>query len=86
MDNVFRDTLDNLEDVKSNLPDLESVVTNLSEVVWAIDLTEEPYQITYHNDPKEKNALSTIFGTFPRTIEELQQRIHELILGKIGES
>lgn len=77
MDNVFMDTSNSLEDVNVNLSDLESVVSNLSELVWSIDLTQEPYQIIYHNFPKSGSAKSAIFGTFPRTIEALQQRIHE---------
>lgn len=77
MDNVFNDTTDTFHDVKKNLSELESVVSNLSEVVWSIDLSQEPYQITYHNNPLGKELVESIFGTFPRTFEELQKKIHE---------
>ena len=61
MDNVFMDTSNSLDDVNVSLSELESVVSNLSELVWSIDLTQEPYQIKYHNYPKEGSAKSAIF-------------------------
>jgi PAS domain S-box-containing protein len=77
MDNIIKDSLNNIVDVNSDITDLESVVQNLTEVVWSIDLSHEPYQITYHNNPLEKPNMGGEFGTFPRTIEEWQQKIHE---------
>jgi len=76
MDNSFKDTIDRIVSVNGDSADLESVVKNLSELVWSTDLTQEPYQITYHNDPKGRDGRGQEFGTFPRTIEEWQQRMH----------
>lgn len=77
MDNSFSDTLDNFSDVKINLTNLESVVKNLSEVVWSVDLTSEPYQISYHNNLNSGSTLVEVFGTLPKSINEFQERIHE---------
>lgn len=77
MDSTFKDSLDNIVGVNSNNADLESVVNNLSETIWSINLSQEPYQITYHNSPKNSQGEHPDFGTFPRTIEEWQKRIHQ---------
>lgn len=76
MDSTFKDTLDKIVDANGNFPQLEEVVQNLTETIWSIDLSHEPYQITYHNKPKHPVDESHPFGIFPRTIEEWQQQIH----------
>lgn len=85
MASTFKDTLDNNVGVNSNKADLESVVQNLTETIWSIDLSHEPYQITYHNSPKNSQGEHPTFGTFPRTIEEWQQRIHQEDRGRVLE-
>ena len=76
MDSTFKDTLDKIVDANGNFSQLEEVVQNLTETIWSIDLSHEPYQITYHNKPKHPVDESHPFGIFPRTIEEWQQQIH----------
>lgn len=75
-DNAFKDTLDKLVDANDQTTSLESIVKNLSEMIWSIDLSQEPYQITYHNNPNENADDAIDFGEFPKTIEEWQQKIH----------
>jgi len=77
MDDVLKDTIDKIVSVKSESPDLSSVVQNLSETIWSIDLTHEPYQITYHNDPKNRKSPNNDLGLFPDTVEEWQNQIHD---------
>ncbi|MHA7099367.1 PAS domain S-box protein [Roseivirga pacifica] len=76
MDNVFRDTLDNLSDAKIITTDLSSVLSNLTEVIWSIDLTNEPYRYTYHNNPTENLGTHSKITAFPETVEEWQANIH----------
>lgn len=56
--------------------DFSSVVNNLSEVVWSIDLTVEPYQFRYLNDPISRVPNGS-YQKAPKTIDEWQQQIHE---------
>jgi len=76
MENIFKDTLNDFADAKVRDMDLESVVSNLSESVWSISLTNEPYEIHYHNDPF--NQFRPIEGSQepPKTIEDWQKLIH----------
>lgn len=77
MDNVLSGTISKFDGANTVSADLESVVDNLSELIWSIDLTQEPYQITYYNSPFGRELYKSTFGTFPRTIEDLQKNIHE---------
>ncbi len=76
MENVFEDSESNIVDVNGGLMDFASVLGNLSEVVWSIDLTVEPYQIHYLNDPLSR-VPGNIYKKAPTTIDEWQQLIHE---------
>ena len=76
MENVFDDSESNIMDVNGGLMDFASVLGNLSEVVWSIDLTVEPYQIHYLNDPLSR-VPGNIYKKAPTTIDEWQQLIHE---------
>ena len=76
MENFFEGSMDNIVDVNSKKPDYASVVNNLSEVVWSIDLTVEPYRIHYLNDPAARAPEGT-FGEPPTTIEDWQKNIHD---------
>ena len=76
MENIFKDTLNEFADVKVREIDLASVISNLTEAVWSINLTTEPYQIQYHNDPLSRSGNSEELEPYPKTIEEWQSRIH----------
>lgn len=76
MENIFKDTLNDFADAKVRELDLHSVVSNLSEAVWSIILTNEPYQIHYHNDPMAQFGSREDHEPLPKTIEEWQKLIH----------
>lgn len=76
MENIFKDTLNDFADAKVRDLDLHSVVSNLSEAVWSIILTNEPYQIHYHNDPMAQFGSKEDYRPLPKTIEEWQELIH----------
>lgn len=76
MENIFKDTLNEFADVKVREINLASVISNLTEAVWSINLTTEPYQIQYHNDPLSRSGNSEELEPYPKTIEEWQSRIH----------
>lgn len=76
MENIFRDTLNDFADAKVRDIDLHSVVSNLSELVWSINLTSEPYQIHYHNNPLDQEKGTKSYNPYPKTIEAWQQLIH----------
>jgi PAS domain S-box-containing protein len=75
MQNVFEGTTREISDSNTQGLSYESVIQNLSEVIWSIDLTVEPYQIIYLNNPLPRipEGIST---PLPSTIEEWQTRIH----------
>ncbi|OEK07477.1 PAS domain-containing protein [Roseivirga misakiensis] len=76
MENIFRDTLNDFADAKIREVDLSSVISNLTETVWSINLTSEPYEIIYHNDPLAQHGNKEKLEAPPKTIEEWQQLIH----------
>ncbi|HEY9116333.1 MAG TPA: PAS domain S-box protein, partial [Roseivirga sp.] len=76
MENILKDATDDLLDVKKREVELNSVIGNLTEVIWSIDLTAEPYQIIYHNDPIERFGNPEQLDPMPKTMEEWQMRIH----------
>ncbi len=76
MENIFKDTLNDFADAKVREIDLQSVISNLSEAVWSISLTNEPYQIHYHNDPLQQFKGDKNYKPYPKTIEEWQKLIH----------
>lgn len=76
MENVFEDSESKIVAANGKEMDFASVVSNLSEVVWSIDLTVEPYQIHYLNDPLSR-VPGNIYKKAPTTIDEWQQHIHE---------
>ena len=76
MENVFEGTQGTIVDANGKSINFSSVVDNLSEVVWSIDLTVEPYQIHYLNNPLTR-VPGGIYKKAPTTIDEWQQYIHE---------
>ena len=76
MENIFKDTLNDFADAKVRDMDLQSVVSNLSEAVWSVILTNEPYQIHYHNGPLVHFGHKEGHGFLSSTIEERQKLIH----------
>jgi len=76
MENIFRDTLNDFADAKMREVDLSSVVSNLTEAVWSINLTSEPYEILYHNDPLAQHGNKEELEPPPKTIAEWQKLIH----------
>lgn len=76
MENILKGATDDLLDVKNRTVQLRSVVDNLTEVVWSIDLTSEPYEILYHNNPIARFGNPEDLDPLPKTMEEWQQRIH----------
>ncbi|OEK02975.1 hypothetical protein BFP97_16240 [Roseivirga sp. 4D4] len=76
MENIFKDTLNDFADAKVRDMDLASVVSNLSESVWSINLTTEPYEIHYHNDPFDQFGANEGDQPPPKTIEDWQKLIH----------
>ncbi|MBO3699969.1 PAS domain S-box protein [Roseivirga sp. E12] len=76
MENIFKDTLNDFADAKVRDMDLQSVVSNLSETVWSINLTNEPYEIHYHNDPLLEFGAVEGHEPSPHTFEDWQKLIH----------
>ncbi|WP_420388467.1 PAS domain S-box protein [Roseivirga sp.] len=76
MENILKDATDDLLDVKKRSVELQEVISNLTEPVWSIDLTSEPYEIVYHNDPIKRFGNPEELDPWPKTMEEWQQRIH----------
>ncbi|WP_286742461.1 PAS domain S-box protein [Roseivirga sp. UBA1976] len=76
MENILKDVTNELIDVKSRSVELQSVINNLTEAIWSIDLTSEPYEIIYHNNPIERFGNPDELDPPPRTMEEWQQCIH----------
>lgn len=76
MENIFKDTLNDFADAKVREIDINSVVSNLTEVVWSINLTTEPYEIHYHNDPLSRHGNEDELQPLPKTVEEWQMQIH----------
>lgn len=76
MENVLEHTISKIDSANEEMIDFSSVVKNLSEVVWSIDLTVEPYQFRYLNDPISR-APNGSYQKAPTTIDEWQQQIHE---------
>ena len=52
MENVFDNSNDDLLQSNAENVNYDLMVKNLSEVIWFIDLTVEPYKIQYLNNPK----------------------------------
>lgn len=76
MENILKDATDDLIDVKKRAVELQAVINNLTEPIWSIDLTSEPYEIVYHNDPLGRFGNPENLEPFPKTMEEWQQKIH----------
>lgn len=76
MENIFRDTLNDFADAKIREVDLSSVISNLTETIWSINLTLEPYEIIYHNDPLKHFGNDDDLDPLPKTIEQWQKLIH----------
>ena len=75
MQNVFEGSTDEISDLKAKGLSYESVVKNLTEVIWSIDLSVEPYEIIYLNNPLTRSPDET-YKSAPKTIEEWQTMIH----------
>ena len=75
MQNVFNDSTGEKEGANAKGISYEEIVKNLAAVVWSIDMSVEPYQIIYLNDPltRKQNADTSKVAT---TIEEWQATIH----------
>lgn len=76
MENILKDATDDLIDVKKRSVELKSVIDNITELIWSIDLTSEPYEIIYHNNPMERFGNPEQLDPLPKTMEEWQQRVH----------
>lgn len=76
MENVFGHATGKILSANEEMIDFSSVVNNLSEVVWSIDLTVEPYQFRYLNDPVSRVPNGS-YQKAPSTIDEWQEQIHE---------
>ncbi len=76
MENVFGHATGEILGANEEMIDFSSVVNNLSEVVWSIDLTVEPYQFRYLNDPVSRVPNGS-YQKAPTTIDEWQAQIHE---------
>jgi len=76
MENILKDATDDLLDVKKRAIELQTIINNLTEPIWSIDLTSEPYEIVYHNDPLKHFGNPENLDPFPKTMEEWQQKIH----------
>ncbi|MGW8121706.1 PAS domain S-box protein [Roseivirga echinicomitans] len=75
MQNVFNDSTNEIGDTNAKGIDYESVVKNLLEVVWSINMSVEPYEITYLNDPLTRTPGS-VYSKAATTIGEWQKTIH----------
>lgn len=75
MQNVFDDSTSEIPDTNAKSINYESVVKNLLEVVWSIDMSVEPYEIIYLNDPLTRTP-GEIYDKAASTIEEWQSTIH----------
>jgi len=75
MENVYKSTNDDLMQSNGSKIDYRSIVKNLSELIWSIDLTVEPYSIRYLNDPEE-SFLKSGKLKIPENIDEWQEAIH----------
>ena len=76
MENILKDSLHDFTDIKSRKIDVSDVLSNLSERVWSIDFSTEPYQIAYYNRPKVKTEHVLDFP-YPKSIDEWQKLIHK---------
>ncbi len=76
MENILKDSLDDFTDSNSTGLSLGNIVSNLSERIWSIDLSEEPYKILYHNKPKVSDEHVLDFP-YPESIDKWQKLIHE---------
>jgi PAS domain S-box-containing protein len=74
-ENVFENTNNDLVASNGDKINYGSVVKNLSEVVWSIDLTVDPYHVHYLNNPKE-SFLGNGKLKVPENIDEWQNTIH----------
>ena len=75
MENVFKNPNNDLIASNDDKINFGSVVKNLSEVVWSIDLTVEPYHVHYLNNPRE-SFLGNSKLKVPENIDEWQNAIH----------
>jgi PAS domain S-box-containing protein len=76
MENVFENPNNDLIASNGDKINYGSVVKNLSEVVWSIDLTVEPYHIHYLNNPTE-SFLGNGKLKIPKNIDDWQNAIHQ---------
>ena len=75
MENILKNSLDDLAGTNSNGLDLNHVIANLSERVWSLDLSSEPYRIIYHNKPSVGEEHVSNFP-YPTSIDKWQKLIH----------
>ena len=75
MENVFKNPNNDLIASNDDKINFGSVVKNLSEVVWSIDLTVEPYHVHYLNNPRE-SFLGNSKLKVPENIDEWQNAIY----------
>ena len=75
MQNVFDNPTNEKRGTNAKSISYEEIVNNLAAVVWSIDMSVEPYQIIYLNDPQtRKQNLET--HKVPSTIDEWQTTVH----------
>ncbi|KYG83452.1 PAS domain-containing protein [Roseivirga echinicomitans] len=75
MQNIFDDSTGEIRDTSEKGVNYESVVKNLFEVVWSINMSVEPYEIIYLNDPLTRTP-GGVYKKAAATIEEWQNTIH----------
>ena len=75
MENILDNTTDKLVQSNAQNPDLSSVIGNLSEVIWSLDLTVEPYHMHFMNKPEGIFFKNVVTGG-PVSISKWQQAIH----------
>ena len=76
IEKILKSSLDDFSDSSSKELNVKEVLSNLSERVWSINLSVEPYQITYYNKPKVKTEHILDFP-YPESIDDWQNLIHK---------
>lgn len=75
MENVFDNSNDGFLQSNAESVNYDLMVKNLSEVIWFIDLTVEPYKIQYLNNPKAR-FLDSRTAPVPTDIDNWQLAVH----------
>ena len=76
MESILNDSVNDFTDSKHKHTGIQSIIANLSERIWSIDLSAEPYQIIYHNKPSVREEHVLDFP-YPSSVDTWQKLIHE---------